>query len=282
MKKHLSIIKSFYPSLSKGEKKVADYILEIKEDIIYQTLLEVSKTVGVGEATIIRFCQKIGYDGFHYFKMSVEKDKIVSGDSINEIYVDNITENLKNAILLSREILDIDNVKQAIKMIEDAERIFIYGIGASTNAARDMKARLLRLGKISTVVSDSHFQLMTSSIIGKNDLIIAFSLSGYTKEIYEALLKAKEKEVKVISITNHILSKIAEVSDTVILSAGRESPMDGGSLSGRVSQLYIIDIICTGYALSNSELSNEMREKTANAVIHKNLEYKNKIGGKNG
>ena len=280
--KHWSIIKSFYPSLSKGEKKVADYILEMKENIIYQTLQEVSKTIGVGEATIIRFCQKIGYNGFHYFKISVEKDKITEQDIIKDSYVDNITENIQNVILRTKEILDKEKLKAAIDLIKSSNRIFIYGVGNSGNAAKDMQSRLLRLGKIAIVVTDSHFQLMTSSVSYENDLIIAFSLSGYTKEIYESLLIAKKINCKVISITNHILSKVAELSDVVILSAAKESPMDGGSLSGRVSQLYIIDIICTGYALSNMETATEMKEKTANAVIQRNLEYKNKIGGKDG
>ena len=280
--KHWSIIKSFYPSLSKGEKKVADYILEMKENIIYQTLQEVSKTIGVGEATIIRFCQKIGYNGFHYFKISVEKDKITEQDIIKDSYVDNITENIQNVILRTKEILDKEKLKAAIDLIKSSNRIFIYGVGNSGNAAKDMQSRLLRLGKIAIVVTDSHFQLMTSSVSYENDLIIAFSLSGYTKEIYESLLIAKKINCKVISITNHILSKVAELSDVVILSAAKESPMDGGSLSGRVSQLYIIDIICTGYALSNMETATEMKEKTANAVIQRNLEYKNKIGGKGG
>lgn len=280
--KHWSIIRSFYPSLSKSEKKVADYILEMKENIIYQTLQEVSKTIGVGEATIIRFCQKIGYNGFHYFKLSVEKDKMLEEDGINGSYVDNIGENIQNAIARTKEILDIDNVNRAIRYIENSDRIFIYGIGTSGNVAKDMQARLLRLGKIVTAVTDSHFQLMTSSVLNESDLIITFSLSGYTKEIYEALLIAKKVNCKIVTVTNHILSKAAEISDVVILSAAKESPMDGGSLSGRVSQLYIVDIICTGYALSNLEITNIMRENTATAVVHRNLEYKNKIGGKDG
>ena len=59
-----------------------------------------------------------------------------------------------------------------------------------------------------------------------------------------------------------------------LLTAGKESPIDGGSLTGKISQLYIVDLICTGYALENEELSNRMIEKTAKSIIGKTLEYK--------
>lgn len=281
--RYISIIQSFYPSLSKGEKKIADYVIAEKDQIIYQTLQEISKCIGVGEATIVRFCHKIGFEGFHDFKLSVAKEIPNSTTEEGVHYVDYITMNLQNAITSTKQILNKEKIEAAVDLILSAKRVFFYGVGTSSNAALDMQSRLLRYGKTSAVVSDAHFQAMTSSVLGEEDLVIAFSLSGYTQDIVESLSIAKANGVKIITITNHTLSPAAEFADVVLLSAGKESPMDGGSLSGRVSQLYIIDLICTGYALRDAERSFAMREKTANSVMKKSLEYKKKkTGGTNG
>lgn len=281
--RYISIIQSFYPSLSKGEKKIADYVIAEKDQIIYQTLQEISKCIGVGEATIVRFCHKIGFEGFHDFKLSVAKEIPNSTTEEGVHYVDYITMNLQNAITSTKQILNKEKIEAAVDLILSAKRVFFYGVGTSSNAALDMQSRLLRYGKTSAVVSDAHFQAMTSSVLGEEDLVIAFSLSGYTQDIVESLSIAKSNGVKIITITNHTLSPAAEFADVVLLSAGKESPMDGGSLSGRVSQLYIIDLICTGYALRDAERSFAMREKTANSVMKKSLEYKKKkTGGTNG
>ncbi|MDO4710810.1 MAG: MurR/RpiR family transcriptional regulator [Peptostreptococcaceae bacterium] len=281
--RYISIIRSFYPSLSKGEKKIADHVISQKDQIIYRTLQEISKDIGVGEATIVRFCHKIGFEGFHDFKLTVAKEVPTATIEEGIHYVDYITMNLQNAIKNTNQILDKDKIEEAVDLICGADRVILYGIGTSGNAALDMQSRLLRYGKVVHVVTDSHFQAMTSSVLGEKDLVIAFSLSGYTQDIVEALALAKSNGAKVVTITNHTLSPAAELGDVVLLSAGKESPMDGGSLSGRVSQLYIIDLLCTGYAMRDLESAYTMRERSANSVIKKSLEYKKKSsGGSNG
>lgn len=271
--RYINIIDSFYPSLSKGERKVADYVIATKENIVYQTLSEISKNVKVGEATIVRFCHKIGFDGFYDFKLAVAKEKPQSLKQETKHFVDYIDDNLKNAITSTRQILNIDDIKKGIDLISSHNKVFIYGIGSSGNAALDMQSRLVRYGKTAMAVTDSHFQMMISSVLTQEDLIIAFSLSGYTQDLVDSIKLAVNNMAKIIVVTNHALSPLAELADVVILSAGKESPMDGGSLSGRVSQLYIVDVLCTGFALNDEEKSLALREKTANAVISKSLEY---------
>ncbi len=282
--RYINIIQSFYPSLSKGEKKIADYVMEEKDQVIYQTLQEISRSVGVGEATIVRFCHKIGFEGFHDFKLTVAKELPTATIEKDMDYIEYIAVTQQGAIDSTKQIMDQKIVEQAVDLICDSERVFLFGIGTSAHATLDMQSRLLRYGKIVSAVADSHFQAMTASVLRKNDLVIAFSLSGYTADIVDALEIAKGNGAKVIAITNHKLSPAAEIADLVILSAGKESPIDGGSLSGRVSQLYIVDILCTGFAMRDQEFAFAMREKSANSVMKKSLEYKRKknSGGSNG
>ena len=102
------------------------------------------------------------------------------------------------------------------------------------------------------------------------DLIIAISLSGNTQDIVDSLRVAKKNKTRIIAITNHIISPVAQLADYVLLTAGRETLLDGGSLIAKISQLYVIDVLCTGYALKNKEYAMKMKQNTAQSILFKN------------
>lgn len=278
--KYIAIIKSCYPSLSKAEKKVADYILEEKGKIIYQTLLEISKNINVGEATIIRFVRRIGFSGFQDLKLEIAKEtntddenSTISGENNNyENYIEENAERIVQTITNTKATLIKDNLNLAIKIITDAKRVFFYGVGASGFTANEAQVRFMRLGVIGSSVIDPHFQSMYSSIINDEDVIIVFSISGYTKDIIEAVKIAKEEKAKIIAITSYILSPIAQLADCVLLTAAKENPLEGGSFTGKISQLYIIDLLCSEYLMQNKKSAVLQKQKTAKAVVSKSAE----------
>lgn len=266
------MIESCYPSLSKSERKVADYILEEKGDIIYETLLEISKKINVGEATILRFVKKVGFSGFQDLKLQVAKvakDDEPVNETYHENYIDSIAANMTNTILNTKNVLDAKQLSLAIKFIQESNKLFFYGVGASGLAAYEAQSRFIRMGKTGLSITDSHFQLMYSSACGENDVIVALSLSGYTKDIIESLKVAKKQKARIIAITNYALSPVAQIADCVLLTAGKESLLDGGSLTSKISQLYIIDLLTTGYALLNKDNVLNLKEKTAELLIDK-------------
>ena len=269
--KYIAMIESFYPSLSKTEKKIANYMIEEKGKIIYQTLLEISKNIHVGEASIMRFVRKIGYHGFQDLKLEIAKEDRPQVHETYEHYIDEVAANMVHAITNTKAVLDQKQLNDAIDLIYNADRIMYYGVGSSGIAANELQNRFMRLGKIGVSVSDSHFQLMHSSVCGERDVIIAVSLSGYTEDIIDSLKIAKKNNAKIIAITNYVLSPVAQLANSVLLSAGKENPMDGGSLVAKISQLYIIDLLCTGYAIKNKEIAYELKGRTAQAVTKKSV-----------
>lgn len=271
--KYITMIDSFYPSLSKTEKMVADYVKEEKDQIIYQTLQEISKNINVGEATILRFCYKIGFGGFQDLKLNIAKEEPNLDQSPKGDYTEQVTANIMRSITETKAVLEMKNLEAAVDLLKSGNRIVAYGVGASGNAAQELESRLLRLGKLTHAVVDNHFQLMTSSILNEQDVVFAFSLTGSTIELVDSLMMAKKNKVKIVAVTNHILSPIASLADVVLLTAGKESPMNGGSLTGKISQLYIIDLLITGFSLRNPQLSAEMRERTALSILDKTVEH---------
>ncbi|HGS1068994.1 TPA: MurR/RpiR family transcriptional regulator, partial [Streptococcus pneumoniae] len=216
-------------------------------EIVYETSSEIVSKVKVGEGTLNRFCKKIGYSGFQELKLKMTKDilELESQKMSSDTFIDEIKNNYLSIVESTRKLIDGRQIELAIKLIREANQILMIGVGSSGNAAREFESSLLRIGIISKTVIDTHFQLMHTALLKDNDLIIAFSLSGSTKEVEETLLNAKRKNVKIISITNYSSRNIAKLSDCVLLTSKKESYLEGGSLMAKASQLFIIDVICT-------------------------------------
>ncbi|HGQ8327798.1 TPA: MurR/RpiR family transcriptional regulator, partial [Streptococcus pneumoniae] len=232
-------------------EKIADYILVRDSEIVYETSSEIVSKVKVGEGTLNRFCKKIGYSGFQELKLKMTKDilELESQKMSSDTFIDEIKNNYLSIVESTRKLIDGRQIELAIKLIREANQILMIGVGSSGNAAREFESSLLRIGIISKTVIDTHFQLMHTALLKDNDLIIAFSLSGSTKEVEETLLNAKRKNVKIISITNYSSRNIAKLSDCVLLTSKKESYLEGGSLMAKASQLFIIDVICTRLSL---------------------------------
>ncbi|HHD9119614.1 TPA: MurR/RpiR family transcriptional regulator, partial [Streptococcus pneumoniae] len=210
-----------------------------------ETSSEIVSKVKVGEGTLNRFCKKIGYSGFQELKLKMTKDilELESQKMSSDTFIDEIKNNYLSIVESTRKLIDGRQIELAIKLIREANQILMIGVGSSGNAAREFESSLLRIGIISKTVIDTHFQLMHTALLKDNDLIIAFSLSGSTKEVEETLLNAKRKNVKIISITNYSSRNIAKLSDCVLLTSKKESYLEGGSLMAKASQLFIIDVI---------------------------------------
>ncbi|HEU6912227.1 TPA: MurR/RpiR family transcriptional regulator [Streptococcus pneumoniae] len=187
----------------------------------------------------------------------------------SDTFIDEIKNNYLSIVESTRKLIDGRQIELAIKLIREANQILIIGVGSSGNAAREFESSLLRSGIISKTVIDTHFQLMHTALLKDNDLIIAFSLSGSTKEVEETLLNAKRKNVKIISITNYSSRNIAKLSDCVLLTSKKESYLEGGSLMAKASQLFIIDVICTRLSLINYEDTICKKEEIASLLSNK-------------
>ncbi|MGP6139475.1 MurR/RpiR family transcriptional regulator [Jeotgalibaca sp. A127] len=266
-------IQEKYHTLTKSEKRIADYLLAIKGQAVYRTMKDITEEVKVGDATLIRFCQKLGYSGFSDLKIAIAKKEFTSqyDDDTDYKYYDRILENQVKVLESTRKLLDSDTLLQAVQAISKANYIYIIGVGSSGLAAAALEQMLLRVGVHANQTSDPHFQAQALSLLGPKDLVICFSLSGRTKDIHDSLLIAKENQTPIIAITNFKSSPIAELGDIVLQTANEEF-FDGGALAGKISQMYISETLVRGYEIKNQIKTVELREKVLRSIIDKILD----------
>lgn len=266
----INMINSYYPELTKAEKKIADYILKNIKEVIYMSVTDFAETVGVGEATILRFCQKIGYKGYQEFKIMLAKEpSTIEGSDETQSYIDFIKKNMIDVINETRSLINEENLEKAIDLIYYTDKVYFFGVGNSGLTAIEAKNRFLRYGKHVEAVVDPHFQTMCAATFQGGEVVVSITLSGSTKDIVESTEMAKKHGAKVIVVTNYIKSPITKFADIVLLTSKKEHPLDGGTLVAKISQLYVVDLLCTGVSLKDREKSNYMAEQTARAITNK-------------
>jgi len=266
-------INSFYPSLTKSEQKVARQVLDHTDDVIYYSVTELAEYSQVGETTVIRFCRKIGFKGYQEFKLALVQNQTYKKleTNIHEGDAADFTQDIFNGAIqvlqVSMSLLNKEKLQEAIDLIDNARHVQFFGVGSSGITALDAKNRFLRIGRRSEATADSHIQAMSAVLLEEGDVAIGFSVSGSTLDTNDILAKAKKNGAKVIAITNYAKSPITSIADIVLLTAGKESPLEGGSITAKISQLFVLDLICEGLSLKDSNQSKKMKERTARAVI---------------
>lgn len=255
---------------TKSEHKLYDYITEHFEQVLYQSLTEIAIACHVGEATVLRFCRKLGYKGYQEFKLSLAREiSTHEQNGNNGTYIDKVRNNMTQTIEDTYELVNPDHLQEAIDTIFQADSVTVYGVSSSGIAGLDMQNRLMRIGINIETITDSHNQVIRANSMDHHSVIIAISLTGSTKDIVDAVQTGKDKGATVIAITNYTESPLTGISDIVLLTSAKENPLDSGSLVSKVSQLFVIDLLCTGITMKGYEKAKQTKEQVAETISDK-------------
>lgn len=209
---------------SATDLKLIEYIRE-HPNIVFKSITEVLEESGVSYGSIIRFTKKIGCSGFQDFKIRLAAEnsqletQAKAGDdasSFAESYLRDAEKQLKITV---RNIDERELVRVA-RLLTDAQRIVVTGVGGSFPMADELVYRLLRMGFDNvTLDADEHTQAYRIATLGPEDLLVVFSYSGSTKSILETVGLAKRHGVRIVSFTNHVKSPLMELSDCSLITS---------------------------------------------------------------
>ncbi|MED9947536.1 MurR/RpiR family transcriptional regulator [Peptacetobacter hiranonis] len=238
-KKLISDIQTQYTRLSKGQKLIAQYILNNYDKVAFMTACKLGETVGVSESTVVRFANALGYSGYPKLQAALQeliKNKLTTVQRV-EMANDYSDENtILNKILKG----DIDNIRETLEEIDGeafqeavsrllkARKIYILGMRTSFVVAQYLGFYLgIILDNVHTVRMDMGDAFEQIVRIGEDDVVIAFSFPRYSKKSFQLVKYAKEKGAHVISITDSLFAPIASESDnTLIVKSNMASFVD--------------------------------------------------------
>lgn len=270
-------IRSNYKEMGPAEKKIADYIIDNLNEIMATSISELAEKCGCGDATVVRFSRRLGYEGFQALKIAIAGDlgsasaissEINKSDSCYEIFskrINDIAVTLQN----TEAVLDAESLERAAEIIMKAKRIVVFGLGNSAAIAADAAHKFLRLGLNAQYCTDNHLQAIIASHIDRQSVAIAISHSGSSKDIVEALQLSKIGGATTIAITNYGSSPIVDAADICLFTKADETKHSILAMSSRIAQLAIFDAIYT-YIVVNAD------KASVQAIYNTELALQNK------
>lgn len=262
-----SILVKEHIAFSKTEKRIHNYIVNNSEQVIYDTLNSITNKLHVGEASIVRYFKKLGYSNFITFKMDIYKALQELSIKNGLPYIDNITDNMIDVIQKTKASIDMKIVEKATDLILSSKQVIIAGMGTSHTTALDMFSKIIRTGVNAIVVSDSHFGYMYTAVLNEESCAIIYSFSGETEEMIKFAQNCKEKNVKIIVISNYTNSTLYQIADVFLKTNGFENEISGGFFCSKISQIYVCDILVTSCALRDIEKTKKYVQEVTNTVL---------------
>lgn len=247
----LSEIASAIPGLRKSEVKVAEYVLKAPQQVMHMRIVDLAQEAQVSEPTIVRFCRGIGCNGFQEFKVRIAQEMAIANnigqfaiaedDSIADI-CDKIADTTIQRLHQVKTQLRSPQVASAANAISKARRVEFYGFGASGAVAIDAQHKFFRLQVATAAYSDPHMQAMSAVTLSDEDVVVAISQSGRTKDLLHSVELAQQHGALVVSLApaNTPLSQAADMPIFINIEEDTEqfTPM-----TSRIAHLMVIDML---------------------------------------
>ncbi|OQY08991.1 MAG: RpiR family transcriptional regulator [Marinitoga sp. 4572_148] len=237
-------IKGIYNSLTKREKKVADYIIERAPDVIHYSITELANWSEVSETTVYRVIKKLGFTGYQNFKIALAKELSEPAFKVSD--KEDLFSNFHNKICNSLNIIYNNLNKELLNKIADkilqSEKLIFFAVGRSFPVALDSSLKFAALGLPSAAYADPHMQVIVGANLGKNDTVISISHSGYIRDVFKSTQIAKDAGAYTIAITSGVDSPLSMVVDDVIYTTPSD-PSENEFTHDRIGEMYIIELL---------------------------------------
>ena len=202
-------------SMSKGQKAIANYILENYETAAYMTAAKLGETTGVSESTVVRFSMELGYEGYPHFQKALQEELKVKLTSVQRLnaasrfsddasIVKSILQADMDSLKYTYENLDEDAFSKAVKTILDAKKIYIMGLRSSSPLSSFMHFYMTPLfDDVRHIHSNSANEVFEQILpIGPGDVMIGISFPRYSTRTIQSLQYARSRGASVIVITD--------------------------------------------------------------------------------
>lgn len=244
-------IRSILPELTSREVLVAQYILEDPSHIVNLTISELAALTDVSQATIVRFCKRIGTDGFSHLKLLIAQTYAKPSRNVYDyLKAENapeLTQALLNRILSSLKdttaLLNGHLISKVAEAIARANQVIISGIGGSGACGEIARQRLLRLGISAQVCTESSIMPLVAQTVKAGDVCIGLSHRGNTQSVVEFLEICSRLNGLAVAITTNVRSPVGRAANIALQYVSSDTPVGPEASDARVAQIYVLDVI---------------------------------------
>lgn len=214
------LIKHKFPDLSRGQKKVAEFLVNFMEKGSLYTAGQIGKEAGVSETTVIRLAYALGLNGFSDLQELMRNEWLSSTESKEAASKPEAEEKKPFSEWLSP--VDEKELSQAVDALIKSDQVYIAGFRESHTAAYWLYYKMNQLRNHVLLSFPTGFLLETLCNLTSASAVVVFSLPRYTKEALEVAQQAKKQGAKVIAITDRRLSPVGQIADITLLAGTTE------------------------------------------------------------
>ncbi len=246
--------------LSKGQKRIADYIVNHYDKAAFMTASTLGEKVNVSESTVVRFAIALGYEGYPALQKSLQE---MIRNRLTSVQRVELTGDMSETMALSAVLkADVQNIRQTIEgldenvflgaldLISKSRRIYIIGVRSSAPLAQFLGYYMnFIMDDVHVITSGVSEVLEQIARVQEGDLVIGISFPRYSRRTIEAMHYARERGAGTLSITDTPLSPLGQES-AVCLTARSDMASFVDSL---VAPLSLINALIVGLSIRHKD-----------------------------
>lgn len=226
----LNRIEKNYMKLSKGQKRIADYILQNYDKVAFMTASTLGESTGVSESTVVRFANALDYDGYPKLQKGLQESIKTKLTTVQRF---ELSKELEKESSYTKKVMnaDMDNIRrtldgidekvmeQIVEEIHNARRVYILGMRSSSVLANYLGFYLNFILKDVVVVNAGALDVFDHLInITKDDLLITISFPRYAKRTFEIVDFANTQGATIVGITDSPMAPLVSMVKHVLFA----------------------------------------------------------------
>jgi RpiR family transcriptional regulator, carbohydrate utilization regulator len=245
-------INAALPSLRPTEERVARLVLERPEAVIYQSVSEIAVAAETSTATVVRCAKQLGFKGFHELKLALARDLALAdrepAAGAEGSILERITAAGAESVRDAGRLVSQDAFAAAVELLAGAQRVVFVGVGTSAPLAQDAAYRFRTIGVQADAPADVHVQHVAARLLRPEDVCVAVSHTGSTREVVATVEAARTAGAGTIAITSFLRSPLTEIADLTLTAGAREVSLTLEAMASRLAHMAVIDALIVAVA----------------------------------
>ncbi|WP_260857994.1 MurR/RpiR family transcriptional regulator [Bacillus sp. FJAT-22090] len=239
----LNLIRDKYSTMSKSQRKIANYVLDHPNEIALYSATEFGSKIGISETTVIRFSYSLGFSGFAELQKLVREQFFIKESSLSTYqqaklgipkdisFHKQVMEQDRESILATMNQIDENAYKAAIQHLSNATSVYVLGLRSSYSAANWLSFSLgLVKDNVHFMRPETEDVIRTITQMDENSVVIIISFHRYLKETIQIAELIRKQKSYIIGISDSMLAPIHAYSDVLFpIYAANKSTLDAVS-----------------------------------------------------
>jgi DNA-binding MurR/RpiR family transcriptional regulator len=268
----ISKIVSMQHSFTISENEISQYVINHPDLVVSSTITTIARETGTSEASINRFCKKIGYKGFNGFKIALAQENFYNSMvkqnnySVDNGFISSVTSDYRQMLMNTSAMLEERTVIEAVNCIKEAKNIHIFSLSNVALIARELQFKFDQIGIKSRAFTDIIDMRIQATNIAAGDVSIFIAPTIMMRDIYQIASASIERKAKNLTITSYDSPKLNDLSNYKFIISDKIIASNSISLSNNLMFLYVVDVLFS--ALLSSDKSLRQKKLNNDAILN--------------